>query len=375
MKPVEILKTSSMHVVLDGTAYEVGVMQAQMVNQIPGLKNFFDEGRKYPGRASLEETMRIARRFNLSLEEEIAGFCDTLKISAAELNYFAYTHLRPQHCSHLAALPEITSDGHVLIGRNYDFGHSMDDLRLCTTRITGKHAHIGFSSIFFGRHDGINEHGLAVTASVGGMPVGLFEQMTPPQADGFQFWAILRAMLEGCGTAAEAADLFKEMPSSGNPILLIADAAGDAFIAEGFGLRKDIRPVEGGWAAAANHYTAPGMLPCNQRLMNNSFVRAANIGEYLEGNRGRVDVEGIKNLLGTPYPRGLACHYYREFFGLLHSMVIDVTARRLEVCFGSPVHNPWHSFSFDDPRPGQYETILPLEKAPASFWAPPGNRE
>ncbi|MHC1782004.1 MAG: C45 family autoproteolytic acyltransferase/hydrolase [Anaerolineaceae bacterium] len=373
MKPVETLKTTSTHVVLEGTAYETGVSQAKMVNQIPGLKAFFEEGRKFPGRAGLEETMRIVRRFNLSLEEEITGFCDTLKISPADLNYFVYTHLRPHHCSHLLALPEITTDGHALVGRNYDFGHTMDDLRLCTTRVTGKHAHIGFSSIFFGRHDGINEHGLAVTASVGGMPVGLLPQFTPPQANGLQFWAILRAMLEECKTAAEAADLFKEMPGSGNPILLIADASGAAVIAEGFGAHKSAQPVENGWAAATNHFTAPEMQPFNQRLMNNSFVRAASIGNYLEENRGRVDVDGIKRMLGTPYPQGLACHYYQEFFGLLHSMVFDLTARSVEITFGSPAVNPWRTFTFEKPEPGQYETILPMEKADQQFWAAPAD--
>jgi predicted choloylglycine hydrolase len=371
MKPVETFKTTSTHVVLEGTAYETGVLQAQMVTQIPGLKTFFEEGRKFPGRAGLEETMRIVRRFNLSLEEEITGFCDTLKIPPADLNYFVFTHLQPQHCSHLVALPEITADGHVLVGRNYDFSHTMDDLRLCTTRVTGKYAHIGFSSIFFGRHDGLNEHGLAVTASVGGMPVGLQPQFTPPQADGLQFWAILRAMLEECKTAEEASDMFKEMPGSGNPILLIADASGAALIAEGFGTHKSVRTVENGWAVATNHFTAPEMLPHNQRLMNNSFVRAKLAGEFLETGRGRIDADGIKQLLGTPYPRGLACHYYREFFGLLHSMVLDLTTRSVEVCFGTPAINPWQTFSFNDPRPGQYETILPMEKAETEFWAPP----
>jgi predicted choloylglycine hydrolase len=373
MTPASPFKTMSNHAVLEGSAYQIGVIQARAVEAVPGWKDFFEGGKNYPQRAGLEETNRILRRFNLALEEEIAGFCDTLKTSPSDLYYYVFTHLQPRRCSHFAALPIITADGRTLLGRSYEFGHTMDDLRLCTTRVAGKYAHIGFSSILFGRVDGLNEHGLAVTASVGGMPVGLFEKMTPPQADGLQFWAILRAMLEECKTAAEAADLFKEMPSSGNPILLIADASGDAFNAEGFGLRKDVRPVEGGWAVATNHFTAPGMQACNQRLMKNSFVRAARIREFLEANNGRIAAPGMKGLLETPYPEGLACHYYEEFFGTLHAMVIDIAARRMEVCFGSPVHNPWRTFSFVDPQPGQYETLLPLEKAPASFWAPPEN--
>jgi predicted choloylglycine hydrolase len=369
--PETILKTTSTHVVLEGTAYEIGEAQAAVVKTSPGWAGFFESGRDFPARASLAETNALLRQFHPALEEEVAGFCDSLKISPADLSYYAHTHLQPHRCSHLVAQPELTADGHILMGRNYDFNHTMDDLRLCTTRLQGKATHIGFSSLFFGRHDGLNEYGLAVTSSVGGMPVGLLQNFTPPPADGFQFWALVRVLLEECRTVAEAELLFSEFPISGNPILLVADPSGAAIVAEAFGRVKSIRKVEEGWAVSTNHFNSPELQPYNQRLMGNSFVRAKAAGQALESARGRVTSDTIKSLLGMKYPHGLACHYYEEFFGLLHSMVFDLTEKKVEVAFGSPACNSWNTFSFDDPLPEQFETCLPMEKADPSFWAPP----
>jgi len=55
-------------------------------------------------------------------------------------------------------LPGLTASGHVLLGRSYAFDDTMDDLQLCTTRVAGKYAHVGFSLLLLGRLDGLNEH-------------------------------------------------------------------------------------------------------------------------------------------------------------------------------------------------------------------------
>jgi predicted choloylglycine hydrolase len=362
------IKTTFRHVVLRGTAYSIGVAQAEQIQGIPGWKQFFESGRAIPQRASLDETVQLMRRYNPAAEEEITGFCDTLKIAAADLIYYASTHLKARHCSHLVALPAVTANGHTLMGRNYDFGDSMDDMRLCSTTITGKYAHIGFSSMFFGRQEGINEHGLAVTASVGGMPVGIMAGLTPPLESGLQFWAQVRAILEECKTVSEAQALFMEIPNCSNPIFLIADASGAAVIAEGYGRHKLVRPVENGWAVATNHFTSDEMRPFHPQVMTHSVVRAQTASNYLKTAQGQIDSNGIKQLLATPYPHGLACHYYKEYFGTLHSMLFDLNERSVQVTFGSPAVNPWHTFRFGEGDQAQYESTLPLEHSDPQFW-------
>lgn len=357
------------HVVLSGSAYEIGAAQANAVKDIPDWVQFFQSGSAVSERPAVEETLKLLRRFCPAVEEEMHGFCDTLKIPMGDLPYIAYTHLQPRHCSHLVALPEVTASGHTLVGRNYDFGDSMDDMRLCTTRLSGKYAHIGFSSLFFGREEGMNEHGLVVTASVGGIPVGLFRGMTPPQANGLQFWAHVRLLLEECRTVEEAQALWKEIPSSGNPILLIADRKGKAVLAEGFGNHKALRPVENGWAVATNHFTIEEMCVYHPTIMAHSQNRACAAARYLENQLGKVDMAGIKSLLGTKYPQGLACHFYEEWFGALHSMVFDLDEQRVDICFGSPAANSWYGFDLQSAQPASYACILPQERTTPEFWA------
>lgn len=368
MKNESGVKTTFRHVVLHGSAYEVGVAQANMIKDIPGWVQFFQSGRTISRRAKPEETVRLLRRFCPAVEEEVTGFCDTLHMAVSDLIYYAATHLKAQYCSHIVALPAVTTNGHTLMGRNYDFGDTKDDLRLCSTHITGKNAHIGFSTMFFGRNEGINEHGLAVTASTGGIPVSIYEGMTPPLQDGMQFWALVRAMLEECKTVNEAQTLFKEIPICGNPIFLIADASGTAVIAEGYGSHKVVQLVKNGWAVATNHFTIEEMCLHNLSVMNNSVVRSQVAKRYLETAQGQVNTVGIKQLLGTKYPHGLSCHYYQELFGTLHSMVFDLNERNLQVAFGSPTCNPWHTFSFVAEQSGDYECVLPYEHSEPQFW-------
>lgn len=364
------LKTTFRHVVLQGSASEVGIAQAKAVSSIPGWKQFFQSGCDFDNRPKAADTLRLLRRFNPSAEEEISAFCDSLGVSPDNLVYFAYTHLAARRCSHLVALPTATQNGHTLVGRNYDFSHSLDDLRLCSTFIAGKNAHIGFSSIFFGRLEGMNQHGLTVTASVGGMPVGVRKEMAPAPEEGFLFWAIVRALLEECNDLTSAVELFNEMPSCGNPILIIADPSGQAVIAEAYGNKKYISPVEAGWAVATNHYSAKELRPFNPYIMQNSVVRKQVASRCLEEERGQVNQETIRQILSTPYPNGLACHYYQEIFGNLHGMIFDLYERSVQLTFGSPVVNPWHTFRLDSSlQPGEYESRLPLETASPEFWS------
>ena len=52
-----------------------------------------------------------------------------------------------QGCTHAVALPAITANQHMLVARNYEMGLAEADLRLCTTRIEGQAAHLGFTDM------------------------------------------------------------------------------------------------------------------------------------------------------------------------------------------------------------------------------------
>ncbi len=173
----------------------------------------------------------------------MTGFCQAAGIPLEKMVYLSMTHMaRPTQP--LCRVPAATTNGHILVGRNYDFGEKVDDLKLISVFPDGRYANSGFSTLFFGRNDGLNEHGLSVTLSVGGMPVGIMPGQHPPIQEGLQFWAMIRTILETCKDVDEAEACFKNFPCSGNPILILADASGHASLAEAYGSHKKITRLE-----------------------------------------------------------------------------------------------------------------------------------
>jgi len=76
-------------------------------------------------------------------------------------------------CSHMSSTLH-HPDRRVYVGRSYELNPAEEDLCLVTTRIEGKAMHVGFSTLFIGRLDGINDYGVVVTMSAG---------VTPPERE------------------------------------------------------------------------------------------------------------------------------------------------------------------------------------------------
>ncbi len=354
------------HTCLTGDAYVAGQMQGEILRNVPGWTDFIRSGKGAFDSWEFEKVQRSFDRYFPGLNAEIAGLADATGIAPIEVIYYAATYQRAPGCSHLVVLPPACEDGHTWLARTYDFSDAEDDLRLCTTHIDGMYRHIGFSSMLFGRCDGINEHGLAVTMSSGGIPL-----RTPIQT-GYTFWALVRGVLETCRTVDEGLAFFEEIPLSGNNIFLLVDRMGQAALVEVFGPNKAVKRIDvlakQPYLCATNHYTLPEMLSYQPgKIMPNSQVRASTMNACLE--QGPVSKKRLKALLGTLYPEGLSCHFYAEYFGTLHAMMFDVTTGKVEVCFGSPAANPWQPFDLaNQVSAGFYPALLPQEPAGSGFF-------
>ena len=361
------------HFALEGSAYEVGRQQGEIINQILPLKQWFCSGTNTLSTQELAELRQQIETFCPGLLDEIQGCADSLEVPAEQIVYLFESYLRISHCSHFTVLPSNTANGHLLVGRSYEFNDAMDDLSFFTTRISGKYAHIGSPGLWLGRNDGMNEHGLSVTMSAGGIPVGRREGMTPPVQTGFMFWALVRTLLEQCRTVDEALALIEKFPCTGNPILLLADRQGQAAVVEIWGPQHAVRRIDATSAEqflwATNHFTLPEIIPNAPYMMKHSSVRYDAIRARLQQATPHIGLETVRELLSDPYPDGLCAHYYEEFFGTLHSIVFDVTAGTAEVCFGSPCVNPWHHFAMEHSAANEpYTVTLPIEHPSPDFW-------
>lgn len=195
---------------------------------------YYEMGREYgallrrtgfsPGAAS-EEQLRFSRGCEAivgehapELLDELRGVADGGRFDPDLVNVLPLT-LPDPGCSVIAVSGEHTADGSPLFGRNYDFFSSFAQYsELYRTRPDGRLSHIGCSDHYVGRHDGINEAGLAIGHS--GPPA---RERRP----GFLFTLAIRRVLDNCRTVAEASSFLESIPHVQNTAFLIADATGD----------------------------------------------------------------------------------------------------------------------------------------------------
>lgn len=266
MQTVNNINVKFHHLVLRGTSKEIGRQQGEMIKSFPPAVGFFSSGPFPKTSAPVDHTLKLMETYCPGLVDEMTGFCEAAEIPLEKLAYLAMTHIGGQTCSHFAVLPQITENRHVLVGRNYEFNEKVDDLKLTTVFPEAGIAHMGFPTMFFGRNDGINEDGLSVTMSAGGIPVGIEKGMQPPIQNGLQFWALIRVLLATCKTVEEAEEKIAEFPCAGNPILILADKSGRASLAEIHGPDKKITRIteEQPFIAATNHYQSSEMVRMDQ---------------------------------------------------------------------------------------------------------------
>lgn len=361
MEDTKIQEILFRKVVLEGTAYEVGKIQGEWIqNNLNAVKFFTSplEGKNYPTAQEADRLLKFFDKHCPGLNEELQGFANALGVPVEHIVYYTFSYNRGGHCSHLALLPSTTSDGHIYVGRSYEWS-LQDDFRLCTTRINGKAAHLGFSLLQFGRIDGINEHGLCVTMSAGCPQV-------QPVEEGCRFWAVVRTVLDRCKSVPEALEVVQSIPISFHLNLLLTDKHSEAALIEMFSSKRAVKRIGPStkeqtiWST--NHYNLPKMIAYDQSRMWMSVARYQKIASVLKNPSSKITKEQLRQLLSKPIPEGLSCHYYDACFGTLWSMIFDLTAGNVEVCFGSPVVNDWHTFDLNGPAGVKtYPAKFPME--------------
>lgn len=364
-------KTTASYRNLHGTSYEIGQSLAQWLQSRPGA---LDQLLLPPGAGPLRNLHTVTDlmdRHCPGVNEEISGFAHQLGILPKQVLHYAMSYVE-HGCSLMAALPEKTAEGRSLMACTYDFNDSMEDLCLTSTKVKGKYAHVSTLGNVFGRTNGMNEHGLAVCQSCNGIPVGNFEGASKAGASGLMFWTVIRSLLENCRDIGEALMRLSEMPIGFNLNLMLADTSGKISLFQcmnGHKAHETLSPGDAGsHLTATNHTVLPELAGLEQQRLENSVIRRSLIQNTFDANEF-VSKETIRELITTGYPHGLCCHYYEGFFGLLHAVIYDVQQRTLEIVFGSPQNNPWRSFEMAAAcEDRDFETVLPYEDAPASFY-------
>lgn len=233
---------------LAGDHYEMGRRNAELMKRAG-----------YPAQESVTESQlrfaleceEVVGEYAPWLVEEIRGVGDTGLWDPGVAKVLPLTLYADSGCSVVAVSGRHTRDGKPLFGRNYDFRASYRKYNsLYRIRPEGKLAHIGCADQWVGRHDGLNEAGLAIG------------QSGPPsngQQPGVIGTLAMRAVLDTCRTVAEAVTFLERIPHISNNAFLLADAAGDIVAVDTSMQEVKVTQLAGGFGYLANGYVSEEM--------------------------------------------------------------------------------------------------------------------
>lgn len=357
-----------------GTNYDVGTQIGQWVLSTPNLlKQVLLPPNAYP-HDKFTKIEALLDTYCQGINEEIRGFSDTIGTSPDQALFYAMTYLE-RGCSLMALLPGKSTSNHTFMSRNYDFNNEMEEMCFPFTNIKGKYRYIGSTLNLFGRCDGMNEHGLAVCKASNGLPVGNFKGGLKAGVTGFSFWVVVRSILENCKTVQEAIQWAMGAPIGYNINIMLADSTNKMALLQCIDGHKAYKLLDEnsneGFLSVTNHALLEAIKPYEKIIIENSIVRNNKIVEQFTAKK-LLSKDDIKTLLSTSYPDGLCCHYYKEFFGTLRSMIFDVNDKTIEMTFGSPQVNEWQTFSVGAFAMQEMDVLLPQEKAAVDFYKTKG---
>ncbi|MDK2808484.1 MAG: hypothetical protein PWP24_1219 [Clostridiales bacterium] len=316
------------------------------------------------------EAVALYERYCPGLMEEVTAFAKEAEASVRDIAYTWMTYLTP-HCSGLVLSKERMEDGHTRLFRNYEFSIPDEDFLVFETRPKGRYAHISGSIALFGREEGINSCGLAISMSSCGFPVSNLEGMRPPKIKGLQFWAVIRSLLENCATVEEALSMLEDMPIAYNINLYLADAKGEGVLFETMDGASCVERFtkEKNYLCGTNHIAISSFQPLEPFAMKNSVVRLRALEGFMKEKAVRSEDE-VKELFLAAYPKGMSVNYYDEWFGTIKTVVLDTTDMSYQICWLGQKENGWERYDFTNKQTEQTITKqYQREKADPDFFS------
>jgi predicted choloylglycine hydrolase len=251
-----------------------------------------------------EELVGLARSCEDLLSEiyppildKVEGMIEGGQLQSRDFKAFFYARdaLPQVGCTNLAVLPSYTSDGSLIVARNYDwYYHSKEWRELRRTAPENAYHSLSVTHHWAGSPDGLNDQGLGVFLAV------LRQQEIP--GPGLQWHLIIDILLDSCRDVREACDFITSVPHLGAFNYLVADRQGRAVVAEALSTGITIREPGSAFIVATNHL--PGrespeheLSPEDRRRQRRSVTRYLRVEEILRGKEGEVDEATIRELL------------------------------------------------------------------------------
>lgn len=274
---------------ISGSAYEMGKQYGRMLHRW-GFEPqpVTDEQRRF-----VADCVPLVEEVAPAILDELRGIADEGEWPLERIRAVPLALGWDAGCTVVALSGEYTADGAPLFGRNYDFATEFADYAtLFRTTPDAGLAHIGCSDHWTGRHDGINEAGLAVGHSF--VPHRGLEP-------GVMFALAARTVLETCETTDEGVAFLERVPHARNTNFLLADSAGSIAFVEAS--PDDVTTTDfDGVGVATNHFQTPAMAVHEQvdDERPNSEARLAALHEWANVASGSIRLADLQRALADP---------------------------------------------------------------------------
>ncbi|MGG4090418.1 C45 family autoproteolytic acyltransferase/hydolase [Paenibacillus lautus] len=277
--------------------YHNGLKLGRSLRNQPILKAF--EAVTKPN-IDTEQLKSIYNEFAPQLLSELEGLAEGLEMpfpkAAALLGGYDVPKIAAMGCSAM-----ITPSYYV---RNYDFTPAFYDGYFTAAQPEQGLATVGYNLQAIGRHDGVNEKGLAA---------GLHFVSFDGYRTGLSPWVGVRMILESCATVDEASYMLRHIPHAACYNFSIGDARGNMAVVEAS--PDQVITRAGGEAAIAcvNHYEA--LTGKNRPSIEHSLGRKRYIDDLNATQLTQTEAFGLFKERESP----LFFTDYDDLFGTLHT--------------------------------------------------------
>ena len=253
----------------------------------------------------------------------------------------------PGECTALAALPEATAAGEMLLGQNWDWKpHLGATTVLLEIEQTGRPGVVTLTEAGIVGKIGLNSAGLGACLNILKAPVGQI---------GVPIHVLMRGILN-CERFGDAIDRIGALPLGSANNCLLAHADGAAVDFEMAPRTVEFLYPENGVLVHTNHFTSDRMKPLDAKLdqLSNSILRYGRAKQKLGARAGRITAEDFKEVLRDHfnYPDSICRHPDPRDPELEHvesvvSIIMNLKKKEMEITHGPPCRNEYRTLKFN----------------------------
>ena len=294
----------------------------------------------------IEEMLGIAEGAGVDLEDVLSINVRTEVMFAAKARAAAAASARQGECSAFAVLPEMSTNGHTLLGQNWDWLlHCFDTVVVLEAEQDEGPNYVSVVEAGLLAKTGMNSSGLGVTTNA------LVTQDDRGEP-GIPYHVVLRAFM-GCETISDELAVAQRGFRSSSANYLLAHRDGIAVNLEttpGDFSRIFLLFPEDGVLLHTNHYRSAAFdrKDVSRWVMPDSPFRLERMKSELSAAGGKLSLDLFRTLLAdhANYPSGVCCHPDRRLDphdqgATVASVLMDLDARRAWVSDGHPCSAPY----------------------------------